>query len=472
MTTEPVPPVKRSRWRRALVAVAALLAVGLLAAWWLNGSVDREMAAIFADLDAREPGWQLADIEAARKQVPDAENSALHIQAILKLGRLYLTHAADYEDHFGDAIPAERMLNDGQIRLLHREFALRAKVREESRKLNDMPNGRFPIRYGDHFLNTMLDSQRLREVLHLLHHDVMLLAQEGKSEEAMASCRAQLNTARAVGDEPLLLSMLLRFTGQAYTLESLERVLGQGEVSEASLGGMQLALADEAGQSLLVNAMRGERAGQRLIYEAMKSGKLKPTEIAGKSASKKFDKLLDDWFPMRVMRHYPEFFRAQSEWMAIVELPSPERLAKARELAAASKDWTNPLQRDFMPAIDNMARAESRLQALLRCAIVGVACERYRLQHKDWPTSLDALVQAKLLDAVPLDPFDGRPLRFLRTKAGVLVYSVGLDGVDNGGNDHRENIAAPGVDLGFRLWDVPSRRQPPLPPRPKPKEDE
>jgi hypothetical protein len=34
------------------------------------------------------------------------------------------------------------------------------------------------------------------------------------------------------------------------------------------------------------------------------------------------------------------------------------------------------------------------------------------------------------------------------------------------------NIMAPDTDLGFRLWDVSRRRQPPAPPKPVPPADE
>ncbi len=33
-----------------------------------------------------------------------------------------------------------------------------------------------------------------------------------------------------------------------------------------------------------------------------------------------------------------------------------------------------------------------------------------------------------------LAPFDGKPLRYKKAAHGVIVYSVGEDGVDNGGN--------------------------------------
>jgi hypothetical protein len=70
------------------------------------------------------------------------------------------------------------------------------------------------------------------------------------------------------------------------------------------------------------------------------------------------------------------------------------------------------------------------------------------------------------VSGVPADPWDGRPLRYRRLPDGAVVYSVGADGVDNGGHFDRKEPLAEGNDLGFRLWDVKSRRQPP--PEPKP----
>jgi hypothetical protein len=65
-----------------------------------------------------------------------------------------------------------------------------------------------------------------------------------------------------------------------------------------------------------------------------------------------------------------------------------------------------------------------------------------------------------VLSRVPLDPFDAAPLRYRRLDKGVVVYSIGPDGEDNGGKfDKHANKQ--GTDLGFRLWDVVQRRQPP-----------
>ena len=37
------------------------------------------------------------------------------------------------------------------------------------------------------------------------------------------------------------------------------------------------------------------------------------------------------------------------------------------------------------------------------------------------------------MEAIPEDPFDGRPLRYKKLEKGYVVYSIGPDGVDDGG---------------------------------------
>jgi hypothetical protein len=61
--------------------------------------------------------------------------------------------------------------------------------------------------------------------------------------------------------------------------------------------------------------------------------------------------------------------------------------------------------------------------------IVGVACHIYHRRHGAWPDSIDVLVP-EILEAVPLDPMDQRPLRLVIIKDRPFVYSVGLDRKD------------------------------------------
>jgi hypothetical protein len=48
---------------------------------------------------------------------------------------------------------------------------------------------------------------------------------------------------------------------------------------------------------------------------------------------------------------------------------------------------------------------------------------------------------------------------------GIVIYSVGDDGADDGGTLADGSEPQDGTDIGFRLWDVPRRRQEPESPR-------
>src|SRR5207244_4237215 len=78
------------------------------------------------------------------------------------------------------------------------------------------------------------------------------------------------------------------------------------------------------------------------------------------------------------------------------------------------------------------------VQAQLRCTLTALAVERYRREQGHWPASLTALVPGRIAE-VPLDPYDGQPLRYRRLADGVVIYSLGPDRTDDGGKLDRKN---------------------------------
>lgn len=100
--------------------------------------------------------------------------------------------------------------------------------------------------------------------------------------------------------------------------------------------------------------------------------------------------------------------------------------------------------------------------------MVGIACERFRHKHARWPNDLAELVPG-FLSAVPLDPYSGEPLRFAKSDAGCVVFSVGKD---RSGRAVAFDAPDPpnNAPPRFRLWNPDRRRQPapPDPPDPAP----
>jgi hypothetical protein len=81
------------------------------------------------------------------------------------------------------------------------------------------------------------------------------------------------------------------------------------------------------------------------------------------------------------------------------------------------------------PYLARAAEAEARR----RLMVTALALERYRGRHRSYPADLQALVP-ELLPSPPLDFMDGKPLRYrLGSDGRFVLYSVGLDCADNGG---------------------------------------
>jgi hypothetical protein len=79
-----------------------------------------------------------------------------------------------------------------------------------------------------------------------------------------------------------------------------------------------------------------------------------------------------------------------------------------------------------------LARA-AEAEARRRVLVTAIAVERYHGKHGAYPSSLAALAP-EFLNTVPLDFMDGQPLRYrLTDDAHFVLYSVGLDCVDDGG---------------------------------------
>lgn len=84
------------------------------------------------------------------------------------------------------------------------------------------------------------------------------------------------------------------------------------------------------------------------------------------------------------------------------------------------------------PALKRARGKHDRIAARLRLLTVELALRCYRSEKGHGPAQLEQLVPP-YLSRVPLDPFSGRPLIYRASGTNWLLYSVGPDGVDDGG---------------------------------------
>lgn len=94
----------------------------------------------------------------------------------------------------------------------------------------------------------------------------------------------------------------------------------------------------------------------------------------------------------------------------------------------------------WLPSVD---RQRTRIEILLgeRDGIeAGLALEAYRRVHGEFPQSLSQLVP-QLLPVVPIDRITGDPVKYRLIAGKPVVYSVGADRLDNGGEPPQAQIA-------------------------------
>ena len=465
--TESSTQRRRRRWLRYVLGIVGVPLMLLGGAYWLlSWSASRETASVMAETDRLDPGWRLLDIEAAREVLTPEENSALQVSKIVAMGGIGRTWRNDFATQF-EKLEAPYQLNELQIEMLREAQQDMQEALTEARKLKDMPKGRFALKWSADWISTMLnDQQSARRVFELLQHDAWMRAQMGDLDGAVESCRACLNAARSLGDEPILISFLIRVAGSHMAIAALERTLAQGQPSEKALAAMQALIEQEIQdvQKHWVNALRGERGGQQHMMAAIGDGKFKFSHLGWGGGTPTAMDRLSEYAPVLVTQGYPSLLRHMNKVVDAANLPLDQQYEKMRELEKEIPR-ASLMARLLAPAVQKVTLANLRDQTLLRSALVAVAAERYRIQNKDrWPQTLADLVKAGLISEVPTDPGDGAQLRWRRFAEGMAAYGVGIDRTDDGGNINNSKSHETGVDLGIKLWDRPRRRQAARPP--------
>ncbi len=120
--------------------------------------------------------------------------------------------------------------------------------------------------------------------------------------------------------------------------------------------------------------------------------------------------------------------------MEALKLPGMHRIARLREIDEDMQNlsFVHVAGKMMAPAMARVAEVDLRCRAHIGLARTALAIERYRLVKGELPERLEELV-GEYLEGVPIDPFDGKPIKYKRTQPGYVLWSIGEDGEDNGG---------------------------------------
>jgi hypothetical protein len=430
---------------------------------WRHHRVAADLEAALAEQDRLEPGWRLPDLEAARAPVADADNGALCVArafALLPPG-WPPPEAADLPP---TDLPAAEMLDQDEVDALDTALAAAGpEALAEARRLAELPNGRPPLRYAPNPFDTLLPHlQNLPRVILLLRLDALRRSHEGDAPGALLAIRAAFNAARSIGDEPFAVSQLVRQRGVLQACQAVERLLGQSEPDPDALGRLQKLLREEEGHPALRVVVRGERALTHATLEALEAGHVTLSQVNG-ARNPSWDERAFGFLSRDAVRaDHPRLFPLMRLGLRVAELPEHQRDQALDAFDDAVRALPEGLVRLMCLNLAKIEGACRHTSARLRCLNIALAAERYRRARGAWPDTLAQLVP-HFLEAIPTDPFSGQLLKYRHPDDGVVIYSVGPDRVDDGGEVEGPDPPQPGQDVGCRLWNPKQRRQPPPP---------
>jgi hypothetical protein len=504
---------RRHWWRWLIVAFVGLIVLTAGGFWMLQYFDNKAWTDACAEADRLDPGWRWDNLMAARPIPPADRNVSARVHAVYDalppgwpnwttavrpedvpprpqpkpaddrppgLADVVIESAEEARASYGQTLEQKidehspnEQLRPTETAALNVVIGAAAEALGKTAGIEELPASRM-ARDRVHPLDLSFSQyQRYRNVSQLLKLRATLRAQDGDLDSALADCGRMLAAARAASAEPMLINALVTMAIRAVTVGRVERALAQGEPGSPALEQMQRALESALAEPLLLDMLRGERAWYEDLVRAVDEGLIPPESAADDptipsvTGYATIDRILHrlrggGWSK----RDSAVQLRFQNLLIELAKASPGNLRARSAEIAAFRATLSARVQSSIQ-GYDQMLDGERRSRALLSSASAALAAERFRRDKRRWPVNLDELVEAKLLTNVPADPFDGLPMRFKSLADGLVIYSVGQDLVDDGG-ENSSNPTNPNFlkDVGFRLWDPAQRRQPAPPPKP------
>jgi tetratricopeptide (TPR) repeat protein len=338
------------------------------------------------------------------------------------------------------------------------------------------PYSRFPVEYQYEpswaiLLPHLAPVKRLCQVTHvraLAHLEL------GQSPEALVELKLGLRLSDSIRDEPILISHFVRIAMMNFNLQTLREGLIRHAWSEAQLADIEKYLSSVDLLAECKLALRGERVFSTsgldwLRRQGFRADTSIFTDMGGEEPS--FAKVMafmpGGWYYQNMLT-MSEMFQEfnlpmvdEKTHRVFPDIAAKSDAAVNNYLGKGRPKPYNLIARKLMPALGTAIHRSAQRQTSVDAARVACALERYRLANGKLPETLDAL-SPRFLESIPTAVIDGQPLRYrLKPDGGYVVYSVGWNQTDDGGEIAWKNSysKAPSVDItkGDWVWQMPAK---------------
>lgn len=299
----------------------------------------------------------------------------------------------------------------------------------------------------------------------LLSEETMLLLHKSEVTRAIANVETQLSLWRISSAQPKFLLQRCALAFIANARNDTWEILQADHVDDSQLATLQKAWAGVMPHNL-TEILRMERAlALRLADQSLTSirngrGGIRPPDVPLTEAPFIINlgfKIWQKLFRYSDKKDTLQLFQTlidsaePSSWQE--QLSSLDRMKQDYPDSPAICLLTRLLSRSSLDYITNEYKALMVAETMANMATTAIALKRYQLKHDgSLPPMLDTLVP-EYLPSIPIDPVDGKPLRYKPEGNMFSLYALRFNKTDDGGDQSlRQN--SPDKDL---VWPRPAK---------------
>jgi hypothetical protein len=420
-------------WPRAKLAIALVAAVTLygMTFWNLDSAARQQLAGLRVEAGA-------VALSVAPPRVPDRDNAALVYQrAFEAMGR---------QDLADDSVPGawqwdersrkaweeawSKWESTGRIEFNLHDPALRPFLAREApalkllRQAAAMPGCYFERDYGRPSISMLLPELRpLRRGSRLLALDAICSAAGGNYRQSVEDVNAIFLMAEHIGGDPLLISEQVAIALDRVAIESLQVILADFHVPVGDLAALKIS-DTVSFRVLFQRGLRGEEALRLATFDDVGSGRMDFSDIGASQPLWLADRPLSSAYRVFMLGDdLAAHHRFTAEMDHAARMPYWQARDRLQQIEQQVRDSPGgALTAMLLPAVGKVMESAARADARRAVARLGLAIYVYRARKGRFPANLDDLAP-EFIAAVPLNPFDGKPIKLRRTDNGVTIDS-------------------------------------------------
>jgi len=289
-------------------------------------------------------------------------------------------------------------------------------------------HSRYPIAltHGSVFDYTHLGD--IKRAIQTLRIATEVQAENAQPEKAIDTLQTMTAISNSLANEPTLVPHLVRIACDALTIATAERVISRCEFS-----GTQLQRLADMINKMQTHSMAPGFVGERcFMISAIEDGSYRGYAYASNTwlvaalVAAKVTGLAYNDLVISLELH-TDAINASS-----LPLTEQVKFTESIQKKIDSLGLTHLFARIAMPSNIKIMQIGLKCSTSLRTAQTAIAAQRWRLKNAQLPQNLDQLVP-EYLEKVPIDPYDGKPLRYKKSETGFAIYSIGENKIDEAG---------------------------------------